>query len=185
MRYLLSFTALIFFSISLYSAEIIGKVIKVADGDTITVLDDNNKKHKIRLAKIDAPELKQSYGIKSKNYLESLIYNKPIKVLYSSIDRYKRILGIVYLGDKEINLIMLKNGLAWHYYTDKTPSYIQAEKSARDKKIGLWSESNPINPYIFRRKQKKSLKKNDLRLKKSQHGCILSVSPGTGVFNQC
>lgn len=158
MRYLLSFTALIFLSLSLYSAEIIGRVIKVADGDTITVLDVDNKKHKIRLAKIDAPELKQSYGIKSKNYLKSLIYNKPIKVLYSSIDRYKRILGIVYLGDKEINLIMLENGLAWHYYTDKTPSYIQAEKSARDKKIGLWSESNPINPYIFRKNQKKNRK---------------------------
>ena len=150
--------SILLLSLTLFSAEIIGIVIKVADGDTITVLDDNNKKHKIRLAKIDAPELRQSFGIESKNYLESLIYNKPIRVLYSSIDRYKRILGIVCLGDKEINLIMLVNGFAWHYYTDKTPSYIQAEKSARDKRIGLWSESNPMNPYIFRKNQKKNRK---------------------------
>lgn len=139
--------------------EIVGKVVKVADGDTITIIDNENQKHKIRLDKIDAPELKQSFGIKSKNYLESLIYKKQIKVLYSSIDRYKRILGIVYLGDKEINLIMLKNGYAWHYnYYDKTPSYIQAEKQARDKKIGLWSESNPINPCTFRKNHKKNRK---------------------------
>lgn len=140
---------------SVYSAEIIGKVVKVADGDTITVLS-NGIKYKIRLLKIDAPELKQSYGIKSKQYLETLIYHKQVKVVYSSRDRYKRILGIVYLGDKEINLQMVQSGLAWHYiYNDKTLSYIQAEKSAKEKKIGLWSEKNPVNPYIFRKKNKK------------------------------
>lgn len=146
----------IFTSFCVFGKEIVGKVVKVADGDTITVLDDNNKKHKIRLDKIDATELKQPFGIKSKNYLESLIYQKKVKVVYTKKDRYKRILGIVFLENKEINLEMVKNGYAWHYrFYDKTPSYIQAEKQAKEKKIGLWSEANPINPYIFRKQNKK------------------------------
>lgn len=146
----------IFTSFSVFGAEIVGKVVKVSDGDTITIIDTENQKHKIRLDKIDATELKQSYGIKSKNYLEKLIYQKKVKVVYTKKDRYKRILGIVFLEDKEINLEMVKNGYAWHYsYYDHTPSYIQAEKQAREMKIGLWSESNPTNPYIFRKNQKK------------------------------
>ncbi|MBR2440595.1 MAG: hypothetical protein IKB25_10400 [Lentisphaeria bacterium] len=67
----------LFFTLSLFSAEISGKVIKISDGDTITILDSNNRKHKIRLDKIDAPEQKQCFGINAKNKKGSV----PNKVL--------------------------------------------------------------------------------------------------------
>jgi endonuclease YncB( thermonuclease family) len=155
MRFLL--LILTFISISLSAAEIKGKVVGVSDGDTITVLDDmDNGRFRIRLDKIDAPEKNQAFGNKSKQVLSSLIYGKNVVVRFNKIDNYGRVLGVVFLGEKEINLIMVQDGYAWHYsYYDKTQSYIDAEKKARLEKKGLWIDPNPINPYEFRKIQKR------------------------------
>ena len=149
--------SLLLLSLSLFSAEIIGKVVGVSDGDTITVLDDMDQgKFRIRLDKIDAPEKKQAFGNKAKQYLSSLIFGKQVSIRFKSIDNYGRVLGVVSLDGKEINLVMVQNGYAWHYsYYDKTPAYIEAEKQARAEKKGLWQDPNPINPYQFRKSQKK------------------------------
>ena len=151
--------SLLFFSLSLFSAEIIGKVVGVSDGDTITVLDNLDKgKFRIRLNKIDAPEKKQAFGNKAKQYLSSLIFGKQVSVRFKEIDNYGRVLGIIYCDGKEINLQMVQSGYAWHYsYYDKTPAYIEAEKQARADKKGLWADPNPINPYEFRKMKKKGL----------------------------
>ncbi len=152
--------SLLLLSLTLFSAEIIGKVVGVSDGDTITVLDNLDKgKFRIRLDKIDAPEKKQAFGNKAKQYLSTLIYGKQVKIRFKKIDNYGRILGIVYLDGKEINLQMVQDGLAWHYrHYDNTESYITAEQIARANKKGLWIEKDPINPYIFRKNQKKNRK---------------------------
>ena len=149
--------SLLLLSLSLFSAEIIGKVVGVSDGDTITVSDNLDKgKFRIRLNKIDAPEKKQAFGNKAKQYLSSLIFGKQVSVRFKEIDRYGRISGVIYCDGAEINLVMVQNGYAWHYsYYDKTPAYIQAEKQARADKKGLWADPNPINPYQFRKSQKK------------------------------
>ena len=149
--------SLLLLSLSLFSAEIKGKVVAVTDGDTITVLDEMDKGNfKIRLNKIDAPEKKQAFGNKAKQYLSSLIFGKQVSVRFKEIDRYGRISGVIYCDGVEINLVMVQNGYAWHYsYYDKTPAYIQAEKQARADKKGLWADPNPINPYEFRKMKKK------------------------------
>ena len=149
--------SLLLLSISLFSAEIIGKVIGVSDGDTITVSDNLDKgKFRIRLNKIDAPEKKQAFGSKAKQFLSSLIFGRQVSVRFKEIDRYGRVLGVIYCDGAEINLVMVQNGYAWHYsYYDITPAYIQAEKQARADKKGLWADPNPINPYQFRKSQKK------------------------------
>ena len=142
---------------SLFAAEIRGRVIAVSDGDTITVLDEMDQgKFKIRLDKIDAPEKKQAFGSKSKQFLSSLIFGKQVSIRYRAVDCYGRIIGTVFCGGIEINLVIVQNGYAWHYsFYDKTPAYIQAEKQARADKKGLWADPNPINPYQFRKSQKK------------------------------
>ena len=149
--------SLLLISISTYSAEIIGKVIGVSDGDTITVSDDMDQgKFRIRLDKIDAPEKKQAFGNIAKQYLSSLVFGKKVSIRYKSIDHYGRISGIVFLDGTEINLQMVQNGYAWHYsHFDQTPAYIEAEKQARSKKKGLWQAPVPINPYQFRKQNKK------------------------------
>ena len=150
------FILLFFLLGQLSAAEIIGKVVSVADGDTITILDDMKIQHRVRLARIDAPEKGQPYGTKARQYLSSLIFGKPVKVTYKSKDRYKRILGIVYYDGQDINLIMVQQGMAWHYsYYDRTEEYAEVEKQARRLKIGLWADPDPIPPYEYRQSKKR------------------------------
>ena len=94
--------SLLFLSIALFSAEIKGKVVAVADGDTITVLDEmDHASFKIRLDKIDAPEKEQAFGNKAKLYLSSLIFGKQVSVRFKAVDRYGRILGVVFCDGHE------------------------------------------------------------------------------------
>ena len=68
---------------------------------------------------------------------------------------YGRILGIIFLGDIDINLQMVKDGCAWHYkHFDKTQSYADAESEARAAKRGLWASGDAINPYQWRKSKR-------------------------------
>lgn len=149
-----SFFLIVFTSLNLLSAEIRGLVVGVSDGDTITILDDMDKgRFRIRLYGIDAPEKKQDFGQKAKQYLSSRLFRKSVVIRYKEIDRYGRIVGKVYLGHIEINLEILQNGYAWHYKNyDNSEEYSQAEINARKKRIGLWSLKNPVPPWNFRKK---------------------------------
>jgi micrococcal nuclease len=151
--------ALLFFflvlGVSAFSAEIRGKVVGVIDGDTITVLDSAKQNYRIRLDKIDAPEQGQAFGARAKQFLSALIFGKQVVVQYEKRDQYDRILGVIYLGKYDVNLYMVKSGMAWHYkYYDKTTEYAEAEEFAREQKKGLWFDSHPINPYEFRKQQR-------------------------------
>lgn len=135
-----------------------GRVVGVADGDTITVLDSNNTQHKVRLAGIDAPEKKQPFGQVSKQSLSDLVFNRTVQVDWSKQDRYQRIIGKVWIGDLDANLEQIKRGLAWHYtkYQNEQPiedrlAYPRAEAGVRDAKRGLWSEPNPTPPWDWRK----------------------------------
>src|SRR3989344_7054146 len=85
-----------------------GRVVHVADGDTITVLDAGNHQHKIRLSGIDAPERKQAYGNVSKKHLAGLVAGKPVSVEWSKHDKYRRIVGKVLLGSEDVCLDQIK-----------------------------------------------------------------------------
>ncbi len=141
------------------SLELIGKVIKVSDGDTITLLTDDKVSHKVRLNDIDAPEKKQPFGSKSRDNLASYIAGEIVTVRYKSKDRYGRVLGTIYFDNLDINLQQVKNGYAWVYKQySKNQIYYKEEQKARDLKKGLWIEKEPIAPWEFR-KQKKSKNK--------------------------
>jgi len=149
-----SFLLIFFLCITpLLSEPITGKVISIADGDTITILDSSKTQHKIRLEHIDTPEKKQAFGAKAKQYLSSMIFGKNVKVEIKEKDRYGRYIGTVFLEKKNINLEMIKAGLAWHYKKySKDKTFAAAEALARKKKAGLWNEKKPIPPWEFRRK---------------------------------
>jgi endonuclease YncB( thermonuclease family) len=89
-----------------------GKVSKISDGDTLTILNSDNKLVKIRLYGIDAPETRQEFGSNSKEFLSNQINGKHITVEVIDIDRYKRSVGRVFIDDLEINKIMVENGYA-------------------------------------------------------------------------
>lgn len=138
---------------------ITGRVIKVADGDTFTILTIDKKQVRIRLYGIDAPEKGQDYGTKSRLFVNELIYNKHVIIQSKGIDRYNRMLGIVWVDDINLNEELLKNGLAWHYkHFDKSKRYSDLEAKARKEKLNIWSLNNPIEPYEFRKAKKRNNK---------------------------
>ena len=138
---------------------LIGKVVGITDGDTITVLDAGKTEHKVRLMGIDAPEKKQDFGNESKKALSYYIYQKEVTVEYKKQDRYKRKVGKVILDNQDICLQMVKDGMAWHYKDyEKEQSktdrdlYSQAELKARESRLGLWQDSKATAPSAFRYK---------------------------------
>lgn len=137
-----------------------GRVVGVADGDTVTVLDSTNTQTKIRLMGIDAPEKKQPFGQRSKASLSDLIYDKQVTVEYNKTDRYGRTIGKILLDGLDVNLQQIKNGLAWHYkkYEREQPVvdrdlYADAEREAMDKGLGLWHDATPIPPWEWRHRK--------------------------------
>ncbi len=139
------------------SLELVGKVIKVSDGDTITLLTDDKVSHKIRLNDIDAPEKKQAFGNKSRDNLASYIAGEIVTVKYKSKDKYGRILGTIYFENLDINLQQVKNGYAWVYKQySKNQTYYQEEQKAKDLKKGLWIAKEPLAPWEYRKKRKSS-----------------------------
>lgn len=159
--------------LSTWADTIQGKVVTVADGDTVTVIDDKGDKHRIRLGGIDAPEKNQPYGAESTKNLEWLVYDKGVTVEYSKRDRYGRIVGKVLVNPQsdvfclaidcvrkvDAGLEQIKAGLAWHYkkYQKEQSKqdrklYSKAEREARKKPMGLWANTELIPPWQWRRK---------------------------------
>ena len=145
---------------SLHADEIRGKVVSIADGDTITVLDAEKVQHKIRLQGIDAPEKKQAFGTKSKERMSEKVGGEEVVVQWKEKDRYGRILGEVMIGSRHINLEMVQDGMAWHYTTySKSKELTDAENEARKAKTGLWVDKEPVPPWEFRKTEREKSKK--------------------------
>lgn len=143
-------------------AELIsGRVVRVADGDTITVLDAQMRQHKIRLARlagIDAPEKAQAFGRRSQESLAELVANRSVIVETHKRDRYGRFVGKVLVEGRDINVEQIRRGLAWFYRQYERElsardqqSYARAEEEARSFRAGLWADKQPIPPWDFRR----------------------------------
>ena len=132
--------------------------MKITDSDAAHALDSANVRHKIRLQGIDAPERKQAFGKRSKEYLSDLVAGEPVVVDWSKRDWYKRIVGKIIYRGKDINLEMVKAGMAWWYrkYANEQNArdrvlYEAAEKDARESWRGLWVDTQPMVPCIWRK----------------------------------
>jgi endonuclease YncB( thermonuclease family) len=136
-----------------------GRVVGVTDGDTVKILNSQNRQVTVRLSGIDAPEKSQAYGYAAKQYLSDMIYGQNVSCRSNKKDRYGRTVGQLFLGGRDINLAMVSGCHAWHYKeyqgeqsaADRS-SYAKAEDGARSRGCGLWS-SNPIKPSDFRKQQ--------------------------------
>lgn len=136
----------------------LAKVVAVSDGDTIIVLNDKKEQLKIRLATIDAPEHNQRFGNASKKNLSSLVFKKDVRIIPTDRDKYGRTVAIVMLDGVDISLEQIRKGLAWHYkrhawqQTDEMrKQYSEAEDMAREEKLGLWVDENPVPPWQYRK----------------------------------
>jgi len=135
-----------------------GRVVRIEDGDTISVLDDANRNYKIRLQGIDAPEGGQAFGDRSRQNLADEVFGKQVSVEWSKRDQYGRIVGKVLVDGRDVCLEQIRAGLAWHYkyYQNEQSAedrkmYADAEEEARTEKRGLWVDGDPTPPWEFRR----------------------------------
>lgn len=151
---------------------LLGEVVGVIDGDTLTVLDGRRKSHRIHLQGIDAPERAQAFSRRSTENLSRLVFGKPVRVEWEKRDVYGRILGKVWVAPADcremdcpktldVNLAQVESGMAWwfrRYAWEQPPKererFEAAEKRAREQRIGLWSEPSPVPPWEFRRPRK-------------------------------
>lgn len=138
-----------------------GKVVQVSDGDTINLLIDRET-HRIRLASIDAPETShgstrpgQPFGEASRKNLAEYVAGKTLTLTCYEKDRYGREVCDIPVDNTTANRLQVEKGMAWanqqgggKYLRDR--SLIDLEKKARTNKLGLWSEPNPVAPWVWR-----------------------------------
>ena len=149
-------TILIMFPLLLSAQALKGKAVSIADGDTFTLLVNGNEQVKIRIDGIDAPEKKQDFGNRAKEYLSGMIWGKELTVKVSKKDRYGRSIGKVSTPSiSDVGLEMIKAGFAWQYRDyNNEKTYAEAERLARQNRKGLWLDNNPIRPQDFRKSSK-------------------------------
>lgn len=130
-----------------------GRVVRVADGDTVSVLDTSNTQHKVRLYGIDTPERDQPHGTSAKNALARLVQDRQVGVVIVETDEYGRRVGTLYLDEANINEVMVAEGHAWWYrhYAPHEHLLALAEQRARKQRLGLWAGPQPVPPWDWRR----------------------------------
>lgn len=141
--------------VALAQGEIVGRVVSVADGDTLTILSEDLKQHKIRLAEIDAPEKSQPFGSNSRKSLADLCAGIQAHASVQTVDRYGRSVARVQCKAVDANAEQVRRGMAWvydRYVVDRTLYRLQTE--ARDGRMGLWSDADPQPPWDFRQQKR-------------------------------
>jgi micrococcal nuclease len=142
------------------------KVTEVLDGDTVRI-EGHGTEINVRLAGIDAPklcpeenDLAQPFSREAKDYLEELILDKSISIKSFGEKRYGLLWGEIFLGDKNVNLEIVRAGYA-ETYRGKSPEkldlagYFEAEKEAKEAKRGVWSLGKKyISPQAWQKRQK-------------------------------
>lgn len=140
-----------------------GKVMQVKDGDTVVVSPvEGGMFFTCRLYGIDTPETVkkgksgQPYGEEASKELKRLILGQTVEVTTTGAKTYKREVCMIKKSGQDINLEMVKLGYAWAYkqYLKRpyASEYIDAERSARDRRLGLWKDNNPTPPWEFRKR---------------------------------
>lgn len=135
--------------------ELQGQVTSVHDGDTFELRTASRSYVRVRLAKIDAPELAQPNGVASRSNLEKLVGGQFVVVNDLEPDKYGRTVGRVWLQGLDINGEQVKTGYAWAYMTYDPPiAYMNWENDAKRAHRGLWADPYPQPPWEYRHSSK-------------------------------
>lgn len=146
-----AFCGVLFTALPSWAETIHGKVVGVADGDTLTILSPDHIQTRIRLFGIDAPEKSQAFGQKSKASLSDLVFGQEVDVIVETLDRYGRTVGTVIYRGSDVNLEQVRRGMAWVYRKySRDPNYLAAESEARTTQRGLWIDEEPRPPWVYR-----------------------------------
>lgn len=154
---------------SFEQTAVAGSVQRVVDGDTVVVLTGDGERTTVRLAGIDAPELKMPFGVASRRALQGLLEDRTVQLRLQKKDKYGRWVGVLLVNGEDINLKMVALGWAWHYskYAREQGSevalgYAKAEQSARLTQSGLWHDHMPTPPWFWRQECSHKQPKNPI-----------------------
>lgn len=131
-------------------ADFCGRVVKVHDGDTVTVLMGGVER-RVRLVGIDAPERGQPYASASRRGLAARVGGRVVVVVESGTDTYGRTLGRVLVAGTDANAAQVQDGFAWVYRRfENDPALIAQEAEAKAAGRGLWRDPEPLPPWVWR-----------------------------------
>jgi len=142
------------------SAETIsGKVVAITDGDTLTIVDNDRKRHRIRLAEVDAPERKQPFGTESRKSLAEICAKKSAVV--ETVGKDPRVIGKVTCAGVDAGAEQVRRGMAWVFAGASLPNspLPEMEAHARLRGLGLWAGDKPEPPWEWRKRQDAAAKK--------------------------
>ncbi|MDH4385708.1 MAG: thermonuclease family protein [Caulobacter sp.] len=134
-----------------------GKVVAVADGDTLTLLTASKAQLRIRLGGIDAPESGQAWGSRSRTMLREMTLGRQARLVVTDRDRYGRLVARVYVGSTDVNAEMVRRGGAWAYLQHLTDrALLRHEAAAWQGRLGLWAlpPRQLIAPWQWRASQR-------------------------------
>ena len=121
------------------------KVIEVSDGDTLKLNDGRT----FRLYGVNAPEIKEPYYEEAKAFTQNLVLNKEISFEQEDnykVDKFGRTLSYMFVGGVNLNLELVKNGLARVVLYEKRAKIkyqdelLAVENKAREKRLGIWKK---------------------------------------------
>jgi endonuclease YncB( thermonuclease family) len=143
-------------------SKVFGQCVGVVDGDTLRILTAEKQLLRVRVAWIDAPESSQAFGQRAKQAMSSLVFGKDVELRFYTVDRYGRLVCMVFVDGQDAGLELIKEGFAWAYakYLPEASvairqSYAAAEATARARAIGLWADNDePVPPWEFRKREK-------------------------------
>lgn len=132
---------------------VLGPVVAIADGDTLTVLTEQREQVKVRLSEIDTPERGQPWGNRARERLAALTFGRQVEVAVQDTDRYGRMVGRVRADGVDVNAELVREGSAWVYRRySRDPELLRLEAEARSARLGLWSlpEADQLPPWEWR-----------------------------------
>lgn len=133
------------------------RVSTVHDGDSMRVRCPGERQTvRVRMHQIDAPELDQSYGTRSRDHLRELCRNGALAIIHpQGRDQYGRVLGDIFCGNRNVNEEMVASGSAWVYDRHaKDRGLYKLQAAARAERRGLWAAADPIPPWRWRHRQR-------------------------------
>ena len=136
-----------------WGAELLGRVVGLADGDTLTLLTAERRQVRVRLGEIDTPESRQPYGTRAQQVLSGLVFGKDVRIVVQDTDRYGRTVGRVYTGPQDVNAEMVRQGAAWVYRQySHDAGLLRVEAEAKAARRGLWAlpEAERTAPWEWR-----------------------------------
>lgn len=169
-----------------------GRVIKVVDGDSITVQAKGQVVYAIKLQAVDAPDVGQPFFEEARKSLSKLILNKDVRVVINTTYGENMIIGSLYRNGQDIGLTLIEQGLAWHFKrfafqqnASARKSYSDAQSSASAARIGLWADEKPVAPWEFRGESTILPSKNERKyLVGPKGGCYYVSESGRKVYVQ-